>query len=262
MSLDYTATINLLPQTVLDDEELEEFAIRVGLHSLGHFRTTAYSVDDAIGLVQAAKPASRILAWNLNLRPDEDIAKLEEAGINLEYRHLPGYAPHVVDVVNDLPSNGEYRVRPVTEIYFSVIHHSVSYWLDTTTLENARRMANFHVSSRGWPRIGYHYVIGAKGDILQTNYLESSSYHAGSFSAPGDENFTALGICLLGDFRYAPPPEPQYAAASALVKYLQDTLYAPLAVVPHKRMPGASTACPGYRFGDWLRVVDGSIEWI
>jgi hypothetical protein len=157
-------------------------------------------------------------------------------------------------IVDDLPQHPtkNYSYRDLSDITHLTIHHTVSppdrpIW----------GIAQYHVDHHDWPGIGYHYVIGDDGKISQTNYLTTKSYHAGSYAAPGDENLFSVGIALQGDFTNAPPPQAQLDAARALVAHLRGLLPNPLAVVGHRQMPGAATACPGATYQDWLPYIVG-----
>jgi N-acetyl-anhydromuramyl-L-alanine amidase AmpD len=151
-------------------------------------------------------------------------------------------------IVESLPQHPEdnYNTRPIEEITTLTIHHTVS-----PPDRPISSIAYYHVNNRDWPGIAYHYVITDQGEIFQTNYLTTKSYHAGSLNAPGDENLWSVGIALQGDFSHEPPPEAQLEATRNLIAYLKGQL-GDLDVLPHRLMPGAETACPGNTFMDWL----------
>ena len=258
----YKAIIDLLP---VFDGTMDEMFGRV--HKWAPRGTLAYSIDDALSLVKNAKNTSIIRSWHLNLAPSDDAAYLlGEAnfhGLNVEFWNMPGYEPNVADVVNNLITKGSYPNRPLSAINHLAIHHTVGWDYSVSTYTNAYRISNYHVNSNGWPGIGYHFMIGPNGEILKTNLLTTRSNHVGTLNAPGDENSFSVGIVLGGDFRYNPPKPPQVAAASSLVSYLFGFLPSQLAVVPHKRSPGASTVCPGVAgLESWLREVANNVEWI
>lgn len=130
------------------------------------------------------------------------------------------------------------------------IHHTVS-----PPDRSIASIAAYHVR-KGWPGIGYAYVINNLGKIYQVNYPETKSYHAGSDDAPGDENLWSIGIALQGDFTKSPPPQAQLDAARWLVKDLKYRLDITEAL-PHRTMPGAATQCPGNTYLTWLPYVTG-----
>lgn len=254
MKLDYTATVNLIP------DFNSEYRHRVSDYAAIKNQTVAYSNHDALSLVNNARPESVINIWNAHVKPKHELDFLTDNWENFRYYNLPGYIPYIVYVVDDLVKSPtkEYPRRNMDKVHFLTIHHSVSWNYKASDFANANSMANYHVNTRGWPAIGYHYVIAPGGTILQTNRLSSVSYHAGSFDAPGDENETAIGICIGGDFRYSEPSEPQQFAVASLVAQLRRLVRNWIAVVPHKYMPGAATACPGYNIDKWFRRVDGT----
>ncbi len=151
----------------------------------------------------------------------------------------------IVDVIDQLPTHPskQYETRPLANISDLVIHHTVSAGdIDTTII------AEFHVLSRDWPGIGYHYVIDNAGRIEQVNHLETVSYHASG------ANSTSVGIALKGDFSDSPPPQSQLDAAEWLV----DTLRGRLAIkhtLGHKEALSAATECPGDTWPQWKNEV-------
>jgi hypothetical protein len=170
-------------------------------------------------------------------------------GVKVEFWNEPPVVEHSIrDIVDDLPKHEtkRYRTRPLTDIGVLTIHHTVSP-CDRSTAA----IANYHVGSRGWPGIGYHFVVGCDGTIEQTNYLETVSYHV------GEDNQIAVGIALKDNFTDHPPTQQAQDAARWLVAEIQDQLGNGMMVKPHKDMTGAQTACPGDTSPDWFPYVAG-----
>ena len=67
-----------------------------------------------------------------------------------------------------------------------MIHHSA------TDDGSPEAYARYHVQTRGWPGIGYHFVIQKDGGIYQTNRLDTISYHVSG------QNTNSIGICGTG----------------------------------------------------------------
>jgi N-acetylmuramoyl-L-alanine amidase len=132
-----------------------------------------------------------------------------------------------------------YDIRALSNITALVIHHTVSP--DDRT---AASIAAYHVNTKGWPGIAYHYLIGVNGTIEQTNYLDTISYHA----AGG--NGYSVGIALKGDFTNVVPTDAQLDATAWLVGELRGEL-AIDTVMGHKEVPGSATACPGDTWPEW-----------
>lgn len=139
--------------------------------------------------------------------------------------------PHTKNIINQLPSAGSYPTRDLNQITDIVIHHSA--WDDA----NAFDYANLHVSDRGWPGIGYHYVIDQDGTINQTNSLNTASYHVQGY------NTQAIGICISGDLDQHPMTASQKRSVKKIIRYLRIRFGKKLIVKPHKDYK--STDCPG-----------------
>lgn len=150
--------------------------------------------------------------------------------------------PNIVDVVDKLPKNATKKYSNRTQrLTGLVVHHTTG----RTTL-TPYDIARYHVESRDWPGIGYHYLIGADGAIYQCNRHETYSYHAGT------ANGYSLGVSLIGEFMNGVFPTPsQFESACQLIAWLMQELgIADIAkVVGHKEVPEAQTACPG---DQWL----------
>ncbi len=131
----------------------------------------------------------------------------------------------------------EYRTRPLSDIRHLVIHHSAA-----PPNLGPRRIASYHVETKGWPGIGYHFLIGQEGTIYQGNTLETISNHAVQANARG------VGICFLGNFTKVVPPPDQLRAGAHLVAWLMQELNIALdSVKGHREF--METACPG---DQWL----------
>jgi hypothetical protein len=150
--------------------------------------------------------------------------------------------PDIHDVVDQLPkhANLRYAARRLGQITHLCIHHSAT--AGSIPLEN---VAKFHVEDRGWPGIGYHFYVKPDGAIYQTNRLETVSYHV------SNNNDYSVGVCVSGDFTYAPPPDKQIDVAARLVAWLMQELSVPEQnILGHKEFPDSDTSCPGET---WLK---------
>lgn len=139
----------------------------------------------------------------------------------------------IVDVVEQLPKhpNKSYSKRSLDKIDGIVVHHSASFGQDAT------KYANYHIESRGWPGIGYHFVLYPNGRIEQTNYLDTISYHTAG------ANSSKIGICLSGNFQQGQPTPEQLASLKKLISHLRQQLPQYLTVSGHRNH--GSTSCPG-----------------
>jgi hypothetical protein len=102
-----------------------------------------------------------------------------------------------------------YPMRTHADIRRIIVHHTA-----TPATVSVERIAGFQVNNRDMPGIAYHYCITAEGDAFQTQYLETVANHAGSHSSD------SVGVCLIGNFTSAPPPQSQQDAAAVLLAQL------------------------------------------
>jgi N-acetyl-anhydromuramyl-L-alanine amidase AmpD len=129
----------------------------------------------------------------------------------------------------------KYGVRNLNQITQAVIHHSATRM--NAIGSRPQVYAKFHVENRGWPGIGYHFVIQPNGDIFQTNELKTVSNHV------QNANTKSIGICLSGNFDVEQPTEAAYNAAVWLVKVLSTQLSRELEIKAHNEY--APKSCPG-----------------
>lgn len=139
----------------------------------------------------------------------------------------------IINIVNKLPKKGRWGKRSISGITDITVHHSAS-----PSSQTAYDFARYHVNSKGWPGIGYHFVIERDGTIHQTNELDSLSYHNGY------NNTKAIGVCMSGNFENAPPDQRQIESLIWLVKYIKNRVPSVFRLVGHKEYAG-ETACPG-----------------
>lgn len=136
----------------------------------------------------------------------------------------------IIDITDQLPKNGNYGKRSLSQIVRFVIHHSA------TTTGDPWQYAKYHVENHGWPGIGYHFVIQKDGTIYQTNSLDTISYHVEG------NNTASLGICLTGNYEVETPPIAQINSLVWLLKKLSSEL-GQKPIEGHRAFK--STKCPG-----------------
>jgi len=130
-----------------------------------------------------------------------------------------------------------------------VIHHSASprgFWQGQKwQLVTAEVIRRWHTQERGWSDIGYHYVVLPDGQVETGRPIERIGAHARA----GKRNFTAIGVCLVGNFQYDSVPPLQLRGSVDLVKKLQKEWAIPVNKVElHNQIPGSKTLCPGRFF--------------
>jgi len=152
-----------------------------------------------------------------------------------------------LDVAAILPGANNWQKRVLEEIKYIVIHHSAA-----ARDSSPQEIANYHVTSLGWPGIGYTYVVSQTGQIYRTGDLTEVRYNVAG------RNRECVGVCLPGDWTAQQPPLAQIAGAVKVVGYLKARL--PWArVVGHRdiALPEYATSCPGDTWPDWAVEVQG-----
>lgn len=170
----------------------------------------------------------------LQLRPDDfrdlDITPKSKPTDITDNDTPPQYS--IEDIVDKLPrhKSRRYGNRSLSKIKYFVVHHS------SVDGQTAYDYARYHVNTRGWAGIGYHYVITKEGKIERTNRHETVSFHV------ANRNTECLGICVSGDFEQHKPTRAQRAALVWLLRRLNSEL-------PNRTIKGhldfQSTDCPG-----------------
>jgi len=96
------------------------------------------------------------------------------------------------------------------------------------------------VGTKGWPAVGYHYLLHWDGSIDWLHDITAMSYHI------HEHNHDAVGICLAGDWSHQSPPLVMLESLRWLIVKLKAQV--PWAEVRGHRdlaLPGWETECPG-----------------
>lgn len=131
-----------------------------------------------------------------------------------------------------------------TSTNFITIHYngpSVSGYKDDVKL--LKMDADYHVRTRGWDGLAYHFAVGRDGIIYRTRDYDARLNHSG-VPKGNSESLAVFVVCGEGD---VPPPIQLNALESLLVELKIRTRY----VLGHKEWPRA-TACPGALLTRWL----------
>lgn len=106
-----------------------------------------------------------------------------------------------------------------------------------------RQMQAYHIDTRGWCDIGYHFIVSKSGKIYQgISSEERSGIHV------GNNNYENVGISLIGNFEKQRLIEPQRGATAKILGWVANTYNIPFtrpSVRGHREWKGASTDCPG-----------------
>lgn len=164
--------------------------------------------------------------------------------------YIPELGDKFVDYRNDIWGNSFTWSweRPITQVKYLVIHHSV-----TSADATADDIALLH-KARGWAGIGYHFVITKDGRVWYVGDIGTARANV------LNKNEQVIGICLIGDFTKYLPTDDQIISAHKLCKFLLDVDSIPPKewedVVGHKELQ--ATQCPG---DSWNKQLDGDMWW-
>lgn len=122
---------------------------------------------------------------------------------------------------------------------FIVIHHSLTKDGQTVSWGAIRR---YHTQVQGWRDIGYHYGIELVGDYYEI-LLGRLENEAGAHCIGANDK--SIGICCVGNFDEAPPPDRQWQVCLNLTRQLmQEYRIDPGHVFGHREWAESRT-CPG-----------------
>ena len=147
----------------------------------------------------------------------------------------------MIDLRKQLPTKKPIPYR--TSDRFTMVHYNGPSVAGKTDLQVISQAANYHVNTRGWPTIAYHFAVGRDGTHFKLNDRMVRGNHAGV----GLFNNEATAIFVVngeGDI----PPLVQLQGLEALI---EDLGHKPRYILSHREAP-RTTACPGAQLTRWL----------
>ncbi|MEM9191817.1 MAG: N-acetylmuramoyl-L-alanine amidase [Myxococcota bacterium] len=128
------------------------------------------------------------------------------------------------------------------------IHHTVTGYTDPP--RRLRGIQNYHMDTRGWCDVGYHFLVGSDGKVYEGRPLELLGTHVSG------QNTGNIGISFIGCFNSTgcsglgptTPAESMVTAAGRLSQRLAEIFAIPVndtTLKGHSDHSGASTSCPG-----------------
>lgn len=116
------------------------------------------------------------------------------------------------------PNKGTFILIPDTpkiEWQGIIIHHS--FTTDGKLLSSFEAIKNYHIKTKGWLDIGYHYIIEYVNNVLTIRAgrdLDTIGAHTIG------KNETHLGICIVGNFDETKPDKDHYTLTAQLCSAL------------------------------------------
>jgi len=133
------------------------------------------------------------------------------------------------------------------------IHHTAGVAnSDRATVKNIQ---SYHMDTRGWSDIGYHFLVAPNGTIYEGRELQYQGAHVYGHNAG------SIGLNFLGCFDSVECHAPQYPAVASVTDAMIRSMGQLVGVLcahygidmneqnikGHRQFAGAQTACPGDR---------------
>lgn len=191
---------------------------------------------------QKSQTIPLLITFNLTEQRDISLAASKKQNDKIKPNRTTSSIKDTVDIIERnewgaRKSKNDYSPHEIDSI---IIHHSWSP--DQESYHEANTIAgiqNFHMDTRGWDDVGYHYLVGPDGLIFRGRPELVSGAHC----VP---NHGKLGICLIGNYdpRFDPLPKEGWKALKELTIAISSKYD-----VPPDRLYGhrdfSHKSCPG-----------------
>ncbi|MBL4771132.1 MAG: N-acetylmuramoyl-L-alanine amidase [Planctomycetes bacterium] len=140
---------------------------------------------------------------------------------------------------------------------FITIHHSAleksirSVGTQSGAKNALRKMQTFHMDSRNWGDLGYHFLIDPQGQVYEGRSMHWQGAHAGR-GGNRNNNVGNIGICLIGNFDVDRPSAASLRSLKKLVLNLRSQHRIPAASI-RGHMDWKQTECPGRNLLPFVR---------
>jgi len=135
-----------------------------------------------------------------------------------------------------------------------IIHHTAT----SNTYEDAkqviRSIQSYHMYTRGWCDIGYHFIIDKDGKIYEGRPIWAVGAHVKG------HNIGNIGVALLGNYDEAKPNEKQLKALINLLTWLCIKYNIPIENIKGHKDYNPATKCPGKYLYEKLDEIKKLVE--
>ncbi|XP_013062465.2 peptidoglycan-recognition protein SC2-like [Biomphalaria glabrata] len=135
-------------------------------------------------------------------------------------------------------------------VHYAFIHHSAGPEChDRATCQaQVKAFQNYHMDTRGWPDIGYTFVIGGDGSIFEARGWNVVGAHTLNYNSVGN------GFCFIGTFtNHLPTAAAQQAVKDLIACGVAEGHIEHNYVLRGHRDMG-STECPGTAFWHHIKT--------
>lgn len=129
-----------------------------------------------------------------------------------------------------------------------IIHHSLTEDSGTVSWGAIR---HYHTAIKGWADIGYHAGIELveSGDHIHYEILLGRMWDKiGAHTIEEGQNWISLGLCFIGNYDEAPPPEGMLIIGGQLISFWMRLFKIPRSEIYGHRDFADYKTCPGKLF--------------